>query len=67
MAEMGAVERALELARSGTVRSVADIRRTLQQERRDSVDQHLASNEFKKQLKALIEARLNPAVDKTTS
>ena len=58
MSQIGAVERALELARSGNVRSVDDIRRTLQREQCEGVDQHLASGSFKKQLRALIEARI---------
>ena len=53
-----AVERARDLARSGTVRSIDDIRRTLKREGCDGVDSHLQSETFKKQLRALIAERI---------
>jgi hypothetical protein len=56
--EPSAIERALELARSGTVRSVEEIRRTLKKEGRDGVDAHLAGDAFRKQLKAAIDERI---------
>ncbi len=47
------IERAYELARSGTCRSVEDIRRTLTQERYDSVQAHLSGMSIKRDLIAL--------------
>jgi hypothetical protein len=58
LSTVSAVERALDLARSGTVRSVDDIRRTLKKEGCDGVDSHLASHNFKKQLRAAINERI---------
>ena len=58
MSAPSAVERALELARSGTVRTIDDIRRTLKSEGCDGVDSHLHGETFKKQLKALIAERI---------
>jgi hypothetical protein len=47
------IERAYELARSGTCRTVEDIRRTLTQERYDSVQAHLSGMSIKRDLVAL--------------
>ena len=58
MSGPSAVERALELARTGTVRTIDDIRRTLKREGCDGVDGHLHSETFKKQLRALIAERV---------
>jgi hypothetical protein len=53
-----AIERALELARTGAVRTVDDIRRTLKKEGYENVDGHLTSHNFKKQLRATINERI---------
>lgn len=53
-----AIKRALDLARTGSVRSVDDIRRTLKKEGHESVDGHLTSHNFKKQLRAAINERI---------
>ena len=53
-----AVERAFDLARTGSVRSIDDIRRTLKKEGCDGVDSHLASHNLKKQLRAAINDRV---------
>ncbi|MBB5714781.1 hypothetical protein [Sphingomonas aerophila] len=58
MSETGAVMRALDLARTGSVRSVEDIRRTLKKEGFESVDGHLTSHNLKKQLRAAINERI---------
>ena len=58
MKQPSATERALELARTGTVRSIADIRRTLKKEGCDGVDAYLSSDSLKRQLKAAIADRL---------
>jgi hypothetical protein len=48
------IERAYELARSGTCQNVKDIERQLQKEQHDGVYSHLQSGVLKKQLKAMI-------------
>ena len=52
------LERAFELARSGSCASVNDIRQKLKAERFDQVDAHLAGPAISRQLRALcLEAR----------
>lgn len=48
------VERAFELAKSGRVRSLDDIRRTLTGEGFTHVESHLAGRSLRRQLKGLI-------------
>ncbi|WP_242152636.1 hypothetical protein [Sphingomonas sp. BAUL-RG-20F-R05-02] len=48
------VERAYELARSGSVSNVKDIERQLTKEQHESVHAHLSGETIKKQLKTLI-------------
>jgi hypothetical protein len=48
------LERALELARSGTVESLADLRRKLNAEQHVSVEANLAGKSIQRQLKAAI-------------
>ena len=53
------VERAFELARSGTCRSVTDVRMKLKAERYDFVDNHLAGKSIVRQLQSAMKtARL---------
>lgn len=60
---MTTVERAMQLARDSSCRSVADIKRTLTRERYDGVEQHLAGSSIKKQLVAFIAERRRPVTD----
>jgi hypothetical protein len=53
---MDTVRRAFQLADAGDCRSVSEIRRTLQKERRDSVDGHFTSGLLRSQLKARVDA-----------
>lgn len=48
------VERAYELAKSGSCRTVQDVERQLQKEQYNNVHSHLQSTVLKKQLKALM-------------
>ena len=50
---LSTVERAYELARSGTCRSIDDIHRALTAERYESVQAHLAGPSIKRDLLAL--------------
>ena len=52
------VERALSIARTGTARSIADIRTQLRNEGYDSVEHEAAGQSIKVELKKLIAARL---------
>lgn len=52
------IQRAFQLAREGTVRSVADIRRTLKTEQYDNIDAYI-SGSLAKQLNAEITKRLS--------
>lgn len=52
------LERAFDLARSGTCASVGDIRLALKRERYDQVEAHLSGHSINRQLRALLaEAR----------
>ncbi|WP_242153628.1 hypothetical protein [Sphingomonas sp. BAUL-RG-20F-R05-02] len=51
------VERAYELARSGSYPTIKDIERQLTKEQHESVHAHLSGDTLKKQLKALIRER----------
>lgn len=57
---MTTVERAIQLARDGSCLSVSDVKRTLNRERYDGVEQHLNGSSIKKQLVALIAERRRP-------
>lgn len=48
------VARAFEIARSGTCRTVDELRKRLKAERYESVDSHLSSGSLSKQLRALL-------------
>ncbi len=50
------VERAYELARSGSCPTLKDIERQLMKEQHEGVHAHLSGDMLKKQLKALIRA-----------
>ena len=50
MLQITTVERAFELARNGSCRSMDDIRRRLKSERFDGVEGHLAGGGIKRQL-----------------
>jgi hypothetical protein len=52
-------ERAFQLARTGTCRTVDGIRRHLVRERYDGIGQHLAGPSIKAQLKRLLAGRAN--------
>ena len=54
--QLSTVERAYQLARSGTCRSVEDIRRKLSAERYESVQAHLSGASIKRDLIALCKA-----------
>lgn len=54
--QLSTVERAYQLARSGTCRSVEDIRRQLTSERYESVQAHLSGASIKRDLLALCKA-----------
>jgi hypothetical protein len=54
--QLSTVERAYQLARSGTCRSVEDIRRRLTAERYESVQAHLSGSSIKRDLIALCKA-----------
>ena len=54
MREIGTVERAFQLARSGTCYDIDDIRRQLEKEGYPGVPQHLSGPTIRKQLLALI-------------
>jgi hypothetical protein len=49
------LERAFDLARSGTCASVADIRLALKRERFDQVEAHLSGHSINRQLRSLCE------------
>jgi Zn finger protein HypA/HybF involved in hydrogenase expression len=55
------LERAFDLARSGTCANIDEIRLTLKRERFDQVEAHLAGHSIKKQLRALCETASSPA------
>lgn len=50
----GIISRAFALAKSGTCKSVEDIRRRLKQEGYTAIDEHFSGPTMKKQLAALI-------------
>jgi len=54
--ELGTLERAFALARSGECASVGEIRMRLKKERCDSVEAHLSGPSISKQLRALCDA-----------
>jgi hypothetical protein len=56
MLRMAIIHRAFEIARSGTVRTITDIRLQLSHEGFDHVRSHLSSMALQKQLRALIKA-----------
>jgi hypothetical protein len=51
------VERAFEIARSGAVRTIDDIRARLNREGFEGVQAHLSGATLKRQLKALMDSR----------
>jgi hypothetical protein len=53
---LGTIERAYELARSGSCRKLTDVVATLKRERYDSVDAHLAGASIRQELRRLWEA-----------
>jgi hypothetical protein len=53
---MTTIERASEIARSGTVRTIGDIRQTLNREGFEGVQAHLNGNALQKQLRVLLSA-----------
>jgi hypothetical protein len=52
----GTVERAFELARTGSHREIADIVATLKRERHDAVEAHLAGPSIRRELRRVLEA-----------
>ena len=52
------IERALQLAREGTCRTVGDIRLALKAERYEGVDTHMSGTTIQRQLKKALAARL---------
>ena len=59
MNDTGIIERAFELARSGSCQSVNDIRAQLRAEGYSSIAEHFAGTSIQRQLRALIGARLH--------
>jgi hypothetical protein len=55
------VKRAFELARSGTCRTLDDLRKALRAEKCEAVDNHLESGALKRQLRALLKASHRPS------
>lgn len=53
---MSTIERAWELARSGSCRTIAEIRKALRAEKFDLVDSHIAGKAIALQLQTLIKA-----------
>lgn len=51
----GTVERALEIAREGNLRTITDIKRKLASERHEAIEDHLSGAAIKRQLKLLID------------
>lgn len=60
--DVGTVERAFQLARSGEFGTVEDIRRKLTSESHDSVQAHLSGNAIRNDLRRLISAAGGSAV-----
>jgi hypothetical protein len=60
--QLSTVERAYQLARSGSCRSIEDIRRKLSAERYDSVQAHLSGASIKRDLIALCKEACKAAV-----
>ena len=56
------LERAFQLARSGGVQSLDELRRTLKAEGYEAVEGHLAGSAIRKQLTQIIAAAAQPAV-----
>lgn len=56
MQRQSTLERAFDLAASGSCRTVSDIRVQLKKEQRDSVDAHLAGSLIQRQLKTRLQA-----------
>jgi hypothetical protein len=56
MQQISIIERALQVAASGTCRTVEEIGRTLRQEGFADVDQHLTGPSFRRQLRGIMEA-----------
>lgn len=63
MNDIGVIERAFELARSGRCPNLDDLRRRLQQEGYYGVEEHLRGTMLRRQLRALIQgaAAASPA------
>jgi hypothetical protein len=53
------LERAFEIAKSGSARNVEDVRRQLKAERFEQVESHLGGASIQKQLKDIIRLRVN--------
>ncbi|MDE0877878.1 MAG: hypothetical protein OSB00_04310 [Sphingomonas bacterium] len=54
------VERAFELARSGSCPGISDVRRALKEERFDRIDEHFSGPTFRKEIVALCRASRAP-------
>jgi hypothetical protein len=66
LTDVSTIERAIELARSGSCTTMEDIRRSLKREGADGIEQHLASGTLRKQLKALMtSAKVKPVAAHT--
>ncbi len=50
---LSTVERAFEIARSGSCRTIEDIARRLKQEQQDNVDAHLGGTSIRKELRQI--------------
>ena len=57
LTQVSLLERAFQIAKTGSAVTVDDVQRTLSREGYGSANQHLASPSLRKQLKALIGAR----------
>jgi hypothetical protein len=66
LTSVSTIERAIELARSGSCATMEDIRRSLKRDGADGIEQHLAGGAIRKQLKALmISAKVKPMATQT--
>jgi hypothetical protein len=52
----GTIERALELARTGTLQNLSDLKKKLAAEGHDSIDAHISGMAIKRQLATLMKA-----------
>ncbi len=64
MSDMGTVERAFQLARSGRFKTVSEIETALLRERYSGVREHLSGGAIKKDLRAILLGLTQPATER---